>query len=241
MANVHWASIPFFQIKTLFLGGFNLLLNDHINPNLATSFVVSHQISAALGETFFSQDSVPPVWLTPVSLRPQTAVLSCSCFRLASMAPVLACRVLPSIEVTMGYERDDNTRWGNWPNTNMVQPVKGMGARHNVREPYISFPRFLFSINISEKYSLCHYPEITSDLTLTLSFTKPMWMRRTKWLALHPSCGRLIITITIYLMVLEIWSSMSCACQPSEVTSGEEIVLLQNIHLCTVMNSYLKQ
>lgn len=55
------------------------------------------------------------------------------------MAPVLACRVLPSIEVTMGYERDDNTRWGNWPHTSMVQAVKNMGARHNGREPYISF------------------------------------------------------------------------------------------------------
>lgn len=56
------------------------------------------------------------------------------------MAPVLACRVLPGIEVTMGYERDDNTRWGNWPHTSMVQAVKNMGARHNGREPYISLP-----------------------------------------------------------------------------------------------------
>ncbi|MEQ2186798.1 es1 protein, mitochondrial, partial [Goodea atripinnis] len=52
---------------------------------------------------------------------------------------MLACRVLPSIEVTMGYEKDENTRWGNWPQTNMVQAVKSMGARHIVREPYISF------------------------------------------------------------------------------------------------------
>ncbi|KAG5281475.1 hypothetical protein AALO_G00072650 [Alosa alosa] len=58
---------------------------------------------------------------------------------LSSMAPLLACRVLPSLEVTMGYERDESSRWGNWPNTNMVQAVKSMGARHNVREPYISF------------------------------------------------------------------------------------------------------
>ncbi|XP_028434618.1 ES1 protein, mitochondrial [Perca flavescens] len=58
---------------------------------------------------------------------------------LASMAPMLACRVLPSIEVTMGYEKDENTRWGNWPNTNMVQAVKSMGARHNVREPYEAY------------------------------------------------------------------------------------------------------
>ncbi|XP_061842186.1 ES1 protein, mitochondrial [Nerophis lumbriciformis] len=56
---------------------------------------------------------------------------------LSSTAPVLACRVLPSLEVTMGYEREDNTnRWGKWPHTNMVQAVKNMGARHNVREPY---------------------------------------------------------------------------------------------------------
>lgn len=60
------------------------------------------------------------------------------CFRLSSMAPVLACRVLPGIEVTMGYERDDNTRWGNWPHTSLVQAVKNMGARHNGHEPYIS-------------------------------------------------------------------------------------------------------
>uniref|UniRef100_A0A3P9NTI3 Glutamine amidotransferase class 1 domain containing 3, like n=1 Tax=Poecilia reticulata TaxID=8081 RepID=A0A3P9NTI3_POERE len=67
----------------------------------------------------------------------------CLCSSLASMAPVLACRVLPSIEVTMGYERDENTRWGNWPQTNMVQAVKGMGARHVVREPYISFQTYV--------------------------------------------------------------------------------------------------
>ncbi|KAF6729285.1 ES1 protein, mitochondrial [Oryzias melastigma] len=58
---------------------------------------------------------------------------------LASMSSVLACRALPSIEVTMGYERDENTRWGNWPNTNMVQTVKAMGARHHVREPYEAY------------------------------------------------------------------------------------------------------
>ncbi|XP_061585911.1 ES1 protein, mitochondrial [Cololabis saira] len=57
----------------------------------------------------------------------------------ASMATVLACRALPSIAVTMGYEHDDNTRWGNWPHTNMVQAVKGMGAQHNVREPYEAY------------------------------------------------------------------------------------------------------
>lgn len=95
MANIHWASIPFFQIKTLFLGGFNLLLNDHINPNLATSFVVSHQISAALGETFFSQVSVSPVWLTPVSLPPWLTSDNCPLLLLFQTRQHGSCAGLP--------------------------------------------------------------------------------------------------------------------------------------------------
>ncbi|MGH0183839.1 UNVERIFIED_CONTAM: hypothetical protein FKN15_013092 [Acipenser sinensis] len=58
---------------------------------------------------------------------------------LSCMAPILACRVLPSLEVTMGQERDESSRWGRWPYTSMVQAVKSMGARHSIREPYISF------------------------------------------------------------------------------------------------------
>lgn len=69
------------------------------------------------------------------------------------MAPMLACRVLPGIEVTMGYERDENTRWGNWPHTNMVQAIKSMGARHTVREPYISFQRSLVATDVRQLYA----------------------------------------------------------------------------------------
>ncbi|XP_030225344.1 ES1 protein, mitochondrial [Gadus morhua] len=58
---------------------------------------------------------------------------------LSSMAPMLACKALPGIEVTMGYEKDESSRWGNWPHTSMVQAVKGMGARHTVREPYEAY------------------------------------------------------------------------------------------------------
>ncbi|KAL4623090.1 ES1 protein, mitochondrial-like [Arapaima gigas] len=76
---------------------------------------------------------------------------------LASMSPLLACRVLPSLEVTMGYERDESSRWGHWPNTNMVQAVKSMGARHNVREPYISFPG-LHEAYVDEKNKVVSTP-----------------------------------------------------------------------------------
>ncbi|XP_038141597.1 ES1 protein, mitochondrial [Cyprinodon tularosa] len=81
---------------------------------------------------------------------------------LASMAPLLACRVLPSVEVTMGHERDEKTNWGNWPQTNMVEAVKSMGARHVVREPYethvdeknkvVSTPSFMWETDYHYHY-----------------------------------------------------------------------------------------
>lgn len=135
----------------------------------------------------------------------------------------------------MGYERDDSTRWGNWPNTSMVQAVKSMGARHNVREPYISFQRASHKIvYICVCICVCVYLLFFAlILTLTLCFTKPMLMRRTKWSAPHPSCGTLSITTTIYLMVLEIWLNMSCGCPPSNVSLKMKywkLVFMYNMH-----------
>ncbi|CAL8248613.1 unnamed protein product [Merluccius merluccius] len=76
------------------------------------------------------------------------------------MAPMLACRALPGIEVTMGYERDEASRWGNWPHTNMVQAVKNMGARHTLHhEAYvdeknkvISTPSFMWETEYHYHY-----------------------------------------------------------------------------------------
>ncbi|XP_028649246.1 ES1 protein, mitochondrial [Erpetoichthys calabaricus] len=81
---------------------------------------------------------------------------------MSSMSPVLACRVLPNLEITMGHERDESSRWGRWPYTNMVQAVKNMGARHNNREPYevyvdeknkvISTPTFMWETDYHYHY-----------------------------------------------------------------------------------------
>ncbi|XP_063050327.1 ES1 protein, mitochondrial [Engraulis encrasicolus] len=81
---------------------------------------------------------------------------------LSSMAPLLACRVLPDLEVTMGYERDESSRWGMWPNTQLVQAVKSMGARHNTREAYeaycdeknrvVSTPSFMWETDFHYHY-----------------------------------------------------------------------------------------
>ncbi|KAJ8371181.1 hypothetical protein SKAU_G00112090 [Synaphobranchus kaupii] len=56
---------------------------------------------------------------------------------LASMAFLLACCVLPSLEVTMGCERDENSRWGCWPNTSMVQAMGCPPALHILPEAYV--------------------------------------------------------------------------------------------------------
>ncbi|XP_041089379.1 ES1 protein, mitochondrial [Polyodon spathula] len=81
---------------------------------------------------------------------------------LSCMAPILACRVLPSLEVTMGQERDESSRWGRWPYTSMVQAVKSMGARHSTREPYeahvdeknkvVSTPTFMWETDYHYHY-----------------------------------------------------------------------------------------
>ncbi|XP_051896993.1 LOW QUALITY PROTEIN: ES1 protein, mitochondrial-like [Pristis pectinata] len=52
---------------------------------------------------------------------------------LSCMSTILACRVLPGIEVTMGYESNDN---GCWPYYNMTTAIKNMGAKHVMKEPF---------------------------------------------------------------------------------------------------------
>uniref|UniRef100_A0A672LL57 Es1 protein n=1 Tax=Sinocyclocheilus grahami TaxID=75366 RepID=A0A672LL57_SINGR len=71
---------------------------------------------------------------------------------LSSMAPLLACRVLPNLEVTMGYERDESSRWGRWPNTTMVQAVKSMGAYVDEKNKVISTPTFMWETDYHYHY-----------------------------------------------------------------------------------------
>ncbi|KAI2662024.1 ES1 protein, mitochondrial [Labeo rohita] len=66
---------------------------------------------------------------------------------LSSMAPLLACRVLPNLEVTMGYERDESSRWGRWPNTNMVQ-----AAYVDEKNKVISTPTFMWETDYHYHY-----------------------------------------------------------------------------------------
>ncbi|XP_007907411.1 ES1 protein, mitochondrial [Callorhinchus milii] len=55
---------------------------------------------------------------------------------LSCTSPILACRAIPGIEVTMGQEREESGRWGRWPYYSMTNAVKTMGAKHVMKEPF---------------------------------------------------------------------------------------------------------
>ncbi|XP_059825011.1 glutamine amidotransferase-like class 1 domain-containing protein 3, mitochondrial isoform X4 [Hypanus sabinus] len=50
---------------------------------------------------------------------------------LCCIAPVLAAKVLPGVEVTVGHEEDEG---GRWPYAGTAAAIKAMGAKHRVTE-----------------------------------------------------------------------------------------------------------
>ncbi|XP_062906280.1 glutamine amidotransferase-like class 1 domain-containing protein 3, mitochondrial [Mobula hypostoma] len=50
---------------------------------------------------------------------------------LCCIAPVLAAKVLPGVEVTVGHEEDEG---GRWPYAGTAAAIKAMGAKHQVTE-----------------------------------------------------------------------------------------------------------
>ncbi|XP_046902491.1 glutamine amidotransferase-like class 1 domain-containing protein 3, mitochondrial [Hypomesus transpacificus] len=55
---------------------------------------------------------------------------------LCCIAPVLAAKLLPGVEVTVGHEEEEE---GRWPYAGTAQAVKALGATHCVKEVTISF------------------------------------------------------------------------------------------------------
>lgn len=58
-------------------------------------------------------------------------------FSLCCIAPVLAAKVLPGVEVTVGHEQEEG---GKWPYAGTAEAIKAMGAKHCVKGVTISFP-----------------------------------------------------------------------------------------------------
>ena len=54
--------------------------------------------------------------------------------RLCCIAPVLAARVFPGCEVTVGGEEG-----GKWPYAGTVEALKAMGAKHVIKDVCVSF------------------------------------------------------------------------------------------------------
>lgn len=75
---------------------------------------------------------------SPQSCRgPASLTLSPSPFSLCCIAPVLAAKVLPGVEVTVGHEQEEG---GKWPYAGTAEAIKAMGAKHCVKGVTISFP-----------------------------------------------------------------------------------------------------
>ena len=66
---------------------------------------------------------------------PELTLLS-SPFSLCCIAPVLAAKVLRSVEVTVGHEQEEG---GKWPYAGTAQVIKALGAKHCVTGVTISF------------------------------------------------------------------------------------------------------
>ena len=66
-------------------------------------------------------------------------------FSLCCIAPVLAAKVLPGCEITVGGESSDG---GRWPYAGTVEGVKTLGATHVVKDVCVSFILILFNSSI---------------------------------------------------------------------------------------------
>lgn len=55
---------------------------------------------------------------------------------LCCISPVLAVKVLPGTEVTVGHEEEEG---GRWPHAGTAGTIKAMGGKHRVKEVTISF------------------------------------------------------------------------------------------------------
>jgi len=56
--------------------------------------------------------------------------------RLCCIAPVLAAKLIPGVEVTVGHEEEEG---GRWPYAGTAGAIKALGAKHCVKDVTISF------------------------------------------------------------------------------------------------------
>ncbi|XP_051762873.1 interferon-induced GTP-binding protein Mx isoform X3 [Ctenopharyngodon idella] len=67
---------------------------------------------------------------------------------LCCISPVLAARVLPGVDVTVGHEEEEG---GKWPYAGTTQAITALGAKHTVKEVTISYLYRVFSSSLFSK------------------------------------------------------------------------------------------
>ncbi|KAI1885200.1 hypothetical protein AGOR_G00217730 [Albula goreensis] len=78
---------------------------------------------------------------------------------LCCMASILAARVLPEVEVTLGHEEDKD---GKWPNTDFVKDIRAMGAKHCVKD--------VTEVHVDHKNKVVSSPAFMCNAELHLVF-----------------------------------------------------------------------
>ncbi|KAL4657024.1 hypothetical protein GN956_G4712 [Arapaima gigas] len=85
---------------------------------------------------------------------------------LCCISPVLAAKVLPGVEVTVGHEEEEG---GKWPYAETAHAIKTLGAKHCVKDVTISFI-MAFQAHVDQKNKVVTSPAFMCDTSLHLIF-----------------------------------------------------------------------
>ncbi|KAK2850277.1 hypothetical protein Q7C36_009060 [Tachysurus vachellii] len=83
---------------------------------------------------------------------------------LCCISPVLAAKVLPGVEVTVGHEDEEG---GKWPYAGTAQAITALGAKHKVKDVTISFSE---PAHVDPKNKVVTSPAFMCDTKLHLIF-----------------------------------------------------------------------
>ncbi|KAJ8388549.1 hypothetical protein AAFF_G00132630 [Aldrovandia affinis] len=86
---------------------------------------------------------------------------------LCCISPVLAARVLPGVEVTVGHETEEG---GRWPYASTAQAITALGATHCVKDVTISSLRLSHEVHVDQKNKVVTSPAFMCETKLHLVF-----------------------------------------------------------------------
>ncbi|KAG1680523.1 ES1, mitochondrial [Nymphon striatum] len=105
---------------------------------------------------------------------------------LCCIAPILAAKVLPNVDITLGHDKDDGS--GNWPFADAAQAAISMGANHHNCN-------VLDAENVPFCFSLMIFHEIVIDEKNLLVTTPAFMYGAGKFHEIHDGVGNMITAL----------------------------------------------